>query len=824
MTFKDFKSRLQEARTEETVKAVYARYFGIPYDTADQHDLYTPQVFFEFKHDRPLTNLKSAAMTLAQALYYIRRLKYEDTQKIISPYLCLADKTTALLTETKDWFNYYTSDAYDWELPPSRPDEKLVDHLVKEPKTQQLHIYQVQKRSEHTAFEKRLRQYLTAQPSLDFIDKKDINEENFEAVFEHWRDIIGRYITNGYKDSFYFLSNIQRDKVLVDRENNQVVFTFEDKNSKVQRIVMKDYEYFWSIYDHVSDTATISGIHAKLDRLTDESQRRFEGEFYTPIRFAKKALHYWEQVLGKGWYKSGKYRLWDMAAGTGNLEYHLPAEAYPYTYLSTLHRGEAEHLKRVFPGATCFQYDYLNDDVEYLFNHRELPFEPNWKLPKKLREELQNPELTWIVHINPPFATSQDARGGGRSKKGVSQTRIERWMNQEKLGHVKRELFAQFMYRIVHEMPEKTYLGMFSTLKYLNAPDSVRFRDTYFRFRFKKGFVFHSKNFHGVTGDFPIGFLTWDLSDVPKRKRRKIKLEISDDDTQSIGIKHLRLIDRQDVLNRWFSRPQNSKDYILPPLSNGLTIKEGNIDVRHRARPDFLASICSNGNDFQHSRYVVILSSPNASAGAFTVNPAIFEPALTLHAVRKIPRPTWLNDRNQFLSPHTPPSQEFTNDCVVWSLFANSNETTALKDVTYRGGTYQIKNHFFPFLTHELESWEVREPDFQLQLSRDTDRFVAGWLAEREGKLSAEAQAVLEAGRQVYRVYFANLHRMVRKDLKIETWDAGWYQIRRCLVSNHLAFEELEHLQNIHQQLGDKILPYIEHYGFMDKDELFETR
>jgi hypothetical protein len=119
------------------------------------------------------------------------------------------------------------------------------------------------------------------------------------------------------------------------------------------------------------------------------------------------------------------------------------------------------------------------------------------------------------------------------------------------------------------------------------------------------------------------------------------------------------LIEKKDVLNNWFPRPQNSNDYILPPMSNGITVKDGNTDTRHRARPDFLASICSKGNDFQNAKYVSILSSPSVSAGAFTVIKENFEKALTLHAVRKIPKPTWLNDRNQFLIPHTEPTKEF---------------------------------------------------------------------------------------------------------------------------------------------------------------------
>jgi len=53
-----------------------------------------------------------------------------------------------------------------------------------------------------------------------------------------------------------------------------------------------------------------------------------------------------------------------MACGTGNLEYYIPS--YENVYMSTLDKDEVEHLKNnnLFPGATIFQYDYLNDDVD----------------------------------------------------------------------------------------------------------------------------------------------------------------------------------------------------------------------------------------------------------------------------------------------------------------------------------------------------------------------------------------------------------------------------------------------------------------------------
>ena len=817
MAFEEFNNQLQIASTEETVKAIYAKHFNINYDTSDRHDLYTPQVFFEFKYDKNFQNLKALATVLAQTLYYLRKLKYEEVKKTIPFFLFLANKNEASITETRKWSNYYSNDSYDWSRPASKPDPKLIDHLVKEPETQKIHIYTISLKNEYSAFKKNLDNALNPQLILDFGDKKIINEENFEAIFDHWKSVIGKYIVNGYKDSFYFLANIQKEKVIIDKENNRVVFTFEDRNSKTQKVLMKDYDYFWSIYDYVNNADTINGIHSKLDRLTDENQRRFEGEFYTPLRFGKKAIHYFERVLGKNWYKTGKYRIWDMAAGTGNLEYHLPAEAYKYLYLSTLHSSEADHLKKVFPNATCFQYDYLNDDVDYILNKERLPFEPNWKLPQKLRDELKDESITWIVYINPPFATSQVAGAKGKSKKGVSKTKVETYMNKAKTGHAKRELLVQFMFRIINEMPQNTYLGMFSKL-YLNAPDSIEYRNEYFDYKYEKGFLFHSKCFHGVTGDYPISFLIWNLS--KPRKNKFIKIDITNKESDNIGIKHLRLIEKKEVLNNWFSRPDNSNEYILPPLSNAITVKYDNKDTRHRARKDFLASICSKGNDFQNSRYIVILSSPSVSAGAFTVNKDNFEKALTLHAVKKIPKPNWLNDRNQFVIPHTEPSKEFTNDCIIWSLFSNSNETASLKDIKYLNNIYQIKNNFFPFTIAELKNWEITESDFKMQLAKDEDRFVANWIFNN--KLSEESKEVLNKAKAVYKIYFSNLNKMITKSWKIETWDAGWYQIRKCLAEHNLGTDEIKELNKVNEKLTSKILPLIEELGFLDKDEVYE--
>lgn len=193
---------------------------------------------------------------------------------------------------------------------------------------------------------------------------------------------------------------------------------------------------------------------------------------------------------------------------------------------------------------------------------------------------------------------------------------------------------------------------------------------------------------------------------------------------------------------------------------------------------------------------------------------------MTLHAVRKIPKQTWLNDRNQFLIPRHEPNKEFLNDCVVWSLFASSNETTALNNVLYLGNTYQIKNNFFPFRIEELKKWDIKDTDFKQQLVKDENRFVADWLSKNE--LSEEAKLVIDTAKVVYQLFYSSLNQMATHKWKIDSWDAGWYQIRRCLTEHNLGAEEIKLLSKANEKLANKILPQIEEFGFLDKDEVYD--
>ena len=803
-SFKKFVAGLQKAKTEEEVKHTYAKQFDLNYDTEFRHDLYSPEIFFEFKFSGGLLKRTARAAVIAQVVYYIRRLYLGHASKVIPPVICVADSQHAFFTDTSQWEKFYKNKSkYDWDLAPSQPDARLVADLLNYSATESIKVFELRDENEYQLFQASLGQYRAAQTEFNFRLKKLITEENFEEVFEYWNKCFGDAVRNGTKSSRYFLCDISQEGSEYDQLENKVIFHVGPNETRTKKILPKEYEWFWSNYDKVTDPIILRNILAKVDRLTDTPIRQFTGEFFTPVAFARKAHAYLERVVGAKWWTKN-YRLWDMAAGTGNLEWFLPADAYNAIYLSTLHDEDVQHCQRVFPGATVFQYNYLDDDVAAVFGNPQL-FKNASKLPENLLNDLVNPRIKWIILINPPFATSQKAGYSGVSKSSVSDTEIRPLMHSQGLGEVSRELFAQFLFRIRQEFANKTaHLGLFSTLKYVNSNNDQRFRDSIFKFSYEDGFIFSSANFSGTqaTNAFPVGFLLWNLTKERKLEDQKIEVKILDDDASKIGSKLLTVEHRSRFLSKWIKRAPTT--IVFPPLGSAISVKASNTDVRDRVAEGFLASLMCNGNDVQHHNNVALLSGPYVSAGALSVVPANFGKAMVVHAVRRCVHKSWINDRDQFLAPLEEPSLEFILTCTIWSLFAESNHTASLRSVAYKGKTFQMTNHFFPFDVSIVKCWTISDSEIKRSLVTDSEsRFVAKWLSSQ--KTDSDETALLECGRELYESFFATFKDLPTSKYKVEHWDAGWWQIKRCFVEANQHADKFKQIDELKLRLGTKI-------------------
>ncbi len=350
---------------------------------------------------------------------------------------------------------------------------------------------------------------------------------------------------------------------------------------------------------------------------------------------------------------------------------------------------------------------------------------------------------------------------------------------------------------------------MFSKLKYVNAPNFEEFRKTWDS-DYLGGFIVHSKAFDGLKGNFPIGFLIWQTShgDGTLSQIGEISTEILDRDGNPIGEKNFYNIPNNLFLSEWITRPRSNTEDALP-LKNAITPTTSTKDVRGTKWADgAIGSMLCAGNDLQHtSTLTALLSSGFCSAGAFFITPENLWQAAIVFAVRRLIKPTWINDRDQFLQPTGELTDEFKTDCLIWMLFNGSNLTASADDLEWSGRKWSIVNHFIPFSESEVGSPDRFESDFMVE-----------YLADK--MLSSEAIAVMDAGRTLWRAYFQETApHTVRDELRLNRADVGWYQIRNTLKRRNddgdgakVSFAEFE---SAYRVLGDKLRPMVYELGFL---------
>lgn len=519
------------------------------------------------------------------------------------------------------------------------------------------------------------------------------------------------------------------------------------------------------------------------------SKKRYLGEFYTPFAFAKKSLEFINKEINIEELKSGKYRIWDMACGKGNLEFYLDESVYKYLYMSTIDNEDIEYCKNKFKNACIFQYDYLNDDIELknkIFNYK--------KIPNKLKSDLENKELNWLIFINPPYATSQVAGTNSKSKKNVSYSLIRNIMHENKLGEASRELSAQFMFRINKEFVNgrNIYLAIFSKTNYIKSNNNEKFREDICNYKFVNGFVFSSSNFESTskTTPFPVSFIIWKISKEYNIKKENISLPVFDNNCNEIGKKKFQVIDRNKLLNKWIKRVRNS--YTFVPLSSAIKVKTSGKDIRDKICDGFIGSLMSCGSDLQKQNLTAIFSAPQSSAGSFSITKDNFEKAMIIHAVRRITKVDWLNGSDQFVIPKgdfEELSEEFKLDCIIWSLFSNSNQTVSMNNVFYKNKYYKIENQFYPFDYKEV----FLNNDF---FDNDNDkRFVSEYLKNKEKIMTKESSDLINIGKELYSFFYGNIEKLNLKKFEISLWDAGFWQIRKSLKDAKIGLNILDELK-----------------------------
>lgn len=786
---------LLQARTEEDVKDAYIKALGLKGYSKNLIDIQTKEIWFEAKHN---AKLSSYAM-FTQLMHYVQEALNKGDY--VPPFLAVIDTQKAAIMKSEDVLPFLSKKTIKWGKSASSYTQEALDAISAHIGT---HFVSFKIETHEQEFISTVKNAIL---KGDII-RTQITPDNLKQVFDKWVLMIGREIKGIAEDNYalLFYADIMHDGTVSTHDNlpaellhknNAPVFSL---GGHIYELGNKEgYRQFWTIYHRPPKSEYRDYLLERRDSLIPLDERSFKGAFYTPLTVVDKAYDKLAETLGDNW--QNNYVVWDMCCGVGNLE--VKHSNPRNIYMSTLDQADIDVMRatKTCVAAQRFQYDYLNDDIT---DDGRIDYSLTNKIPEGLRKAIaENKKI--LVLINPPYAEAGAGVDSG-NKEGVATTRVSNQMPD--YGYATRELFTQFLARITLEIPNAT-LAMFSTLKYVNAPNFEKFREIWSA-KYKGGFVVHSKAFDGLNGDFPIGFLVWQTNGITKNKEyiTEIITDVLDKNANPIGSKTFYNLPNERFLSAWFKRPKSNQTDALP-LKNAISPTTSTKDVRGTKWADgAIGGMICGKNDMQHaSTQTALMSSGYCSAGGYFVTPEILWKTAVLFSVRRLIKPTWLNDRDQFLQPTEPLSEEFKTDCLVWMLFNGSNLTASANDLEWNGKKWSIVNHFIPYTETEVGAPDRFESDFMVQYMADK-------------AFSPEAAAVLQEGKLLWQAYFANTDvRTVRDELKLNRADVGWYQIRKALqarnASGDFAPVSFKPFEEAYKSLSEKLQPMVYELGFL---------
>ncbi len=791
--------QLQLATSEEDVKDIYIKDLGLTRYNKGKVDIITDEVWFEAKMGGDVSYYKM----FTQLLNYVYFADKEGKQKL-PKLLAVIDQQKAALMKTDDIIDFLRKDTIQWGNSASNPSQEAVDEVSK---FIGVHFvrYDIKKQGYDFRFAVRY-----ARENGKFPQTK-ITPNNLKQVFDVWVEMIGSKIEGG--ESKYvelFFADIMTDSKtpthaklsaeLIYKNNEPAFLLREKKYEKTYELGdTESYHKFWDIYARPPDKKHRDYLVARRDSLIPIDERMFKGAYYTPLDVVDKAYETLNKTLGENWQE--EYIVWDMCCGVGNLE--IKHSNHRNIFMSTLDQEDVDVMVAINTcvAANRFQYDYLNEDIT---DDGEIDYTLTNKVPQELRDAIAGGKKI-LVLMNPPYAESGKGFSAG-NKTGVAKTKFAD-VAMENYGKASNELFTQFLARIAKEIPTAT-IAMFSKLKYVNAPNFEKFRDVWHA-KYLDGFIVHSKAFDGLKGDFPIGFLIWNTA--PKVHKNKpminITTDVIDKSANPIGTKTFYPIPTTRLLNNWIKRPKPNYVDALP-LKNTISVATAKFKNCYWSDGAIAYMLC-DVNDFQNAIQTALFSSTHkiGHKGGFYITPDNLDKAAMTFTARRVISHTWINDRDQFLIPTEPLTDEFKNDCLIWMLFHGSNLTAGADGLEWDDKKWSLVNHFIPFKEDQVNAPDKFESNFMEQYLK--------------GKtLSAEAELVMEQGRILWQTYFSKQYsKKVRDQYKLGRPDVGWYQIRNALKEEGKGWDtgrvRFTDFNESYELLSHKLRPMVFDLGFL---------
>ena len=774
--------------------------FTSPYkcDGFGQSKLTNIKVLTEFKDELELTNKINQVKVLTQTIFYLK--KFEINGELLPTTILVGDKKNCFVIHTNDVFKYLSMDI-DWNKAPSEAHKniKLVNELLND-ETITPHVFTINKIDECLEKLKNLTDGVTR--------LIPITPHNIVEVFNYFEtNILGKHNlnTNQIANLFVqilinpdgnYLHPVKKRKTIVTKSFNEVPI----KTRESYTSFFKHFQYDYSPRQKEELTAVV-------DRLILDVTRRKQGEFFTPTIWVNKAHEYITSVFGEDWKE--KYVVWDPAWGTGNLTRDYK---FKELYVSTLNYSDIQTAEQMGynPEAVKFQFDFLNDDYEFL--------------PQGLRTAIES-GCEIIVLMNPPYVSS--ANFGETHKSGSSQTTTNKQMLNEGWGKSAQNQYAQFIYRVckIQDKNKKINLCLFSPSLFLTGISFKEFRKNFNKkFYFEKGFLFKAKHFSDVADDWGINFICFST----EKNENKIVLELLDYDENFEIKKHftkeLYNLDNHQTASTWVRSDvkkikTNSE---IPQMQNATKIYIG--DKPSGAYIENSLGYFLNGANCidKNIQQVAFWSVGFYNGHGLSVIPQNFNKCVSLFTARKLINKDWVNSKDEYLVPNETHEQyrEFTYDSIIISLFHIHAYQSSLRQVTYKDKIWDIKNEFFWMSKEEMMELANDNNYHELysDARTDTNRYVYKLLFEEQdiyNNLSPDAKLVLDKASEMVRMSM-DIRTHFADDINhLNSWDAGYAQLK--LIWKEYFPEEFKEFRQLYKNLEERMRPLVYELGFLIK-------
>lgn len=758
------------------------------------------KMIIEYKYNEDMKQKSAIAKVLVQVVFYLKR--FEDAGMELPNVVMVGDINECFVMHSNDLLKYLDWNV-NWKIAPSEAYKKCPEMVLSIVEDEAINPY-----------------VFWIDESFDFKDviakihnlcenvKRyvRITEHNIASIFEYFRDrvLLKKDALSANELVTVFIGLITNDEAYYLHPKKKNTLITPNGNISVNSA---SFVSFFDQYAREYTPQERMNFTAIADRLLEDTTRRRQGAFFTPVRFTDFAHRMIEKELGENW--RDEYIVYDCCWGTGGLTRDY---RFKELYCSTLDKGELELGSRYNPEATKWVMDFLNDGDECF----------DKGLIKAFREN-----KSVVFFINPPYG-----RNGGDGKlSGTSEsvcfTNIRNEMNCLKMNA--DNLQHQFMFRIARIVEQynltNAYLALFSKPVWMTGQRQKNFL-THFTsvFSLKDAYLFQASHFADVSDAWGISLTLWKAqkNDVLLNEYSFKLIDVLDNGSVDVIGYHM-LYNTQGRItgSDWACeclKKVNTYDY--PNVSSGLIVSKK--ITKGKWCDGAFGYMYNNCNNVCASAQKVVLFSTAFSSGmGVQLVKENFTRCTALFAARKLIEGNWINDKDEYLAPNESHHdyKRFEADSIVYSLFHNSSNQTSMRQITYKEKLYDIPNEFFWMSKETMkELANTHHDDFMFNDARTSkERYVFTLLQKPEitQHLSETAKQLLSMATEMtiksmkYRTLFESDH----PDYHIHTWDAGYYQLKN-LWKEYMP-EDFKRFRDLFKQFGNELRPLVYSLGFL---------